>query len=72
MAGRFARVETRRRVLGFVLGLLTDLPGKTCWRITEHAGDRGPHGMRHLLARASRDTRRVHDDPRDYGHRPRR
>ena len=33
MAGRFARVETRHRTRGFVLGLLADLPRKNCWTI---------------------------------------
>jgi SRSO17 transposase len=66
MAGRFARVETRRRTRGFVLGLLADLPRKNCWTIAEHAGDRDPHGMQHLLNRASWDTDGVRDDLRDY------
>jgi SRSO17 transposase len=66
MGGRFPRVETRRRVRGFVLGLLADLPRKNCWSIVEHAGDRDPHGMQYLLARASWDTNGVRDDLRDY------
>lgn len=66
MAGRFARVETRRRVRGFVLGLLADLPRKNCWSIAEHAGDADPHGMQHLLGRASWDIEGVRDDLRDY------
>jgi DDE superfamily endonuclease len=66
MAGRFARVETRQRTRGFVLGLLADLPRKNCWTIAEHAGDRDPHGMQHLLNRASWDTDGVRDDLRDY------
>jgi SRSO17 transposase len=66
MAGRFPRVETRRRVGKFVLGLLADLPRKNCWAIAEHAGDADPHGMQHLLARASWDTDGVRDDLRDY------
>jgi hypothetical protein len=45
MAGRFARVETRRRAGKFVLGLLADLPRKNCWAIAEHAGEADPHGM---------------------------
>jgi SRSO17 transposase len=49
-----------------LLGLLADLPRKNCWSIAEHAGDRDPHGMQHLLARASRDTDGVRDDLRDY------
>ncbi|WP_449619175.1 IS701 family transposase [Pseudonocardia charpentierae] len=66
MAGRFGRVEPRRRVRGFVLGLLADLPRKSCWTIAEHAGDPDPHGMQYLLARASWDTDGVREDLRDY------
>jgi SRSO17 transposase len=66
MAARFVRVETRHRTRGFVLGLLADLPRKNCWTIAEHAGDRDPHGMQHLLSRASWDTDGVRDDLRDY------
>jgi SRSO17 transposase len=66
MAGRFARVETRRRAGQFVLELLADLPRKNCWSIAEHAGDRDPHGMQHFLGRASWDTDGVRDDLRDY------
>src|SRR5687768_15718301 len=62
MARRFARVETRRRARGFLLGLLADLPRKNCWTIAEHAGDPDPHGMQHLLAWASWDTDGVRDD----------
>jgi SRSO17 transposase len=66
MAGRFARVETRRRARGFVFGLLADLPRKNCWTVAEHAGDPDPHGMQYFLARASWDTDGVRDDLRDY------
>ena len=66
MAGRFARVETRRRARSFVFGLLADLPRKNCWSIAEHAGDPDPHGMQHFLARASWDTDGVREDLRDY------
>jgi SRSO17 transposase len=66
MAGRFVRVETRRRARGFLLGLLADLPRKNCWTIAEHAGDPDPHGMQYLLARASWDTDGVRDDLRGY------
>jgi hypothetical protein len=50
----------------FLLGLLADLPRKNCWTIAEHAGDPDPHGMQHLLARASWDTDGVRDDLRDH------
>jgi hypothetical protein len=56
MAGRFARVETRPRTRGFLRELLADLPRKSCRTIGEHAGDPDPHGMQHLVARASWDT----------------
>jgi SRSO17 transposase len=52
VAGRFARVDLRRRARAFVRGLLADLPRKNCWTIAEHAGDPNPDGMQHLLARA--------------------
>ena len=53
---RFSRVEPRRRARAFVLGLLAELPRKNCWTIAEHAGDRTPEGMQHLLSRARRDA----------------
>ncbi|SNS97118.1 hypothetical protein SAMN05216252_111130 [Actinacidiphila glaucinigra] len=49
IAGRFARVEPRRRVRRLVLGLLSDLPRKNCWTLAEHAGDASPDGMQDLL-----------------------
>jgi SRSO17 transposase len=62
VAGRFARVEPRRRAKALVLGLLADLPRKHCWTIAEHAGDISPDGMQHLLAGAVWD----HDAVRDW------
>jgi SRSO17 transposase len=64
VAGRFARVELRRRAKAFVRGLLSDLPRKNCWTIAEHAGDTTPDGMQHLLARAVWDADAVRDDVR--------
>lgn len=66
MTGRFARVETRRRLRGFLHAMLAELPRKNCWTIAEHADDRDPHGMQHLLNRAVWDTDGVRDDLRDY------
>jgi SRSO17 transposase len=66
VAGRFGRVEPRRRARAFVRGLLADLPRKNCWTIAEHAGDPTPDGMQHLLARAVWDHDKVRDDLRDY------
>jgi SRSO17 transposase len=66
IAGRFGRVEPRRRARSFVLGLLAELPRKNCWSIAEHAGDASPDGMQHLLGRARWDADAVRDDLRDY------
>lgn len=66
IAGRFARVEPRRRAGRLVLGLLAELPRKNCWTIAEWAGDASPHGMQHLLCRAAWDADAVRDDVREY------
>jgi SRSO17 transposase len=66
IAGRFARVEPRRRARAFVLGLLSGLRRKNCWTIAELAGDATPDGMQHLLAAARWDGDAVRDDVRAY------
>lgn len=66
IAGRFGRIECRRRIRGFLLALLGDLPRQNCWTIAEHAGDATPDGMQHLLSRAVWDTDGVAEDLRDY------
>ena len=48
IAGRFARVEPRRRARAFVLGLLSGLRRKNCWTIAEQAGGCIPDGMQHF------------------------
>ncbi|MFJ1549196.1 transposase [Streptomyces sp. NPDC088246] len=49
-----------------MLGLLSNLPRKNCWTIAEWAGEASPHGMQHLLCRASWDADAVRDDVREY------
>lgn len=66
IGSRFGRVEPRRRVGLFLLGLLAGLPRVNCWTIAEHAGETSPDGMQHLLARAAWDADAVRDDLRDY------
>jgi SRSO17 transposase len=66
VAGRFTRVEPRRRARAFVLGLLAGLPRANCWTIAEQAGDATPGGMQHLLSRACWDADGVRDDLREY------
>ncbi|MFD7713205.1 transposase [Streptomyces sp. NPDC059786] len=65
-AGRFTRVEFRRRARKLLLGLPSGLPCKNCWIIAEWAGDRTPDGMRHLLGRAEWDADQVRDEVGDY------
>lgn len=62
IAGRFARVEPRRRATRLVLGLLADLPRKNCWTIAEWAGETTPDGVQHLLGSAKWDADQVRDD----------
>ncbi|MFE2061971.1 IS701 family transposase [Streptomyces sp. NPDC059467] len=66
IAGRFVRVEPRRRKRAFVLGLLSDLPRKNCWTLAEQAGDANPYGLQHLLLRAKWDADAVRDDIRGF------
>ncbi|MEV4680613.1 DUF664 domain-containing protein [Streptomyces kurssanovii] len=66
IAGRFARVEPRRRVRDLVPGLLSDLPRKNCWGVTEWPGEAGPDDMQHLLGRARWDADAVRDAVHEY------
>ncbi|EST18943.1 hypothetical protein M878_44310 [Streptomyces roseochromogenus subsp. oscitans DS 12.976] len=66
IAGRFVRVEPRRRARAFVLGLLSDMPRKNCWTLAEQAGDANPYGLQHLLSRAKWDADAVRDDIRGF------
>ena len=50
---RFRRVESRRRVRAFVLGLPAELPRVSCRTLAEYAGDSSPDGMQHLLLRSA-------------------
>ena len=64
IAPRFGRVEPRRRVRGYLLGLLAPLDGKNSWTIAEAAGDATPDGMQRLLNDYRWDADEVRDDLR--------
>jgi SRSO17 transposase len=66
IAGRFTRVEPRRRAGRLVFGLLSDLPRKNCWTIAEWAEERTADGMRHPPGRAKWDADQVRDGTRDH------
>jgi SRSO17 transposase len=63
---RFARPEVRRRVAGFLRGLLGDVERKNGWQLAEHAGEMTPDGMQRLLTTARWDADGLRDDVRGY------
>jgi SRSO17 transposase len=66
IAGRFGRVEPRRRVGAYLRGLLAGLERKNGWTLAEHAGAVSPDGMQRLLRTAGWDVDGVRDDLRGY------
>jgi SRSO17 transposase len=62
----FVRPEVRRRVQGYLTGLLSPLERKNGWQLAERAGERSPDGMQRLLAAARWDAEAVRDDLRAY------
>jgi len=66
VAGRFGRVEPRRRARAYVRGLLAPLAVKNGWTLAEAAGDATPDGMQRLLNAAAWDAGGVRDDVRGY------
>jgi SRSO17 transposase len=65
-AGRFSRVETRRRAFAYVRGLLAPLERKNGWTLAEHAGNRSPNGLQAMLQSPCWDPDEVRDDVRDW------
>jgi SRSO17 transposase len=63
-AGRFARVETRRRAFAYVRGLLAPLERKNGWTLAEHAGNGSPNGLQAMLQSPCWDPDSVRDDVR--------
>jgi SRSO17 transposase len=64
-AGRFPRVEPRRRAIFYVRGLLSELERKNGWTLAEGAGDKTPDGMQRLLNASPWDEGGVRDDLRE-------
>jgi SRSO17 transposase len=64
-AGRFPRVESRRRMGSYLRGLLSETERKNGWTLAEAAGEAGPEGMQRLLNFYAWDTDGVRDDIRD-------
>ncbi|MFF4667898.1 IS701 family transposase, partial [Streptomyces sp. NPDC001282] len=64
-AGRFGRVEPRRRMVSYLRGLLSEAERKNGWTLAEAAGDEGPQGMQRLLNHYLWDADALRDDVRD-------
>jgi SRSO17 transposase len=60
-------VEPRRRALGYLRGLLSQVERKHSWWLAERAGGVTPDGMQRLLNGSGWDADGVRDDLRDYG-----
>ncbi|MFJ7281001.1 IS701 family transposase [Kitasatospora sp. NPDC098663] len=66
IAGQFRRVEPRTTARAFVLGLLSSIERKNCWRLAEETGQARPHAMQRLLRSARWDAEAVRDEVRSY------
>lgn len=66
IAGRFARVETRRTACDMLRGLLAPIERKNGWWLAEHAGHKTPDRMQRLLRTAVWDDERVRADLREF------
>jgi SRSO17 transposase len=63
---RFVRPEVRRRVGGFLRGLLGEVARKNGWQLAEQAGETSPDGMQRLLTTARWDADGLRDEVRGY------
>jgi SRSO17 transposase len=66
IAGRFYRIEPRRRAFGYVRGLLSPLERKNGWTLAEQCGDRSPNALQEMLYSPCWDPDAVRDDLRGY------
>ncbi|MER6625990.1 IS701 family transposase [Streptomyces sp. NPDC000931] len=66
IAGRFGRVEPRASARSYLLGLLSSVERKNCWKLAEQAGHVRPGPMLRLLRYARWDADAVRDDLRAY------
>jgi SRSO17 transposase len=66
IAGRFGRVEPPATARAYLLGLLSGVERKNCWRLAEQAGLARPGPMQRLLRYACWDADAVRDDVRAY------
>ena len=65
VGARVARVEPRKRLRQFVIGMMAGLPRVNCWTLAEHAGESCPRGMQRFLSEAVSDEDGLLEDARD-------
>jgi SRSO17 transposase len=66
IASCFRRVEPRATARAYLLGLLSGIERKNCWRLAEQAGHARPGPMQRLLRYARWDADAVRDEVRSY------
>ncbi|MGV9351199.1 IS701 family transposase [Streptomyces spiralis] len=66
IAGRFRRVEPRTAARAYLLGLLSGVERKNCWRLAEQAGHARPGPLQRLLRTARWEADEVRDEVRAY------
>jgi SRSO17 transposase len=65
VGARVTRVEPRKRLRQFVIGMMAGLPRVNCWTLAEHAGEACPRGMQRFLSEAVWDEDGLLEDARD-------
>ncbi len=66
LAPRFKRAEPRKRVLGYLKGLLSPLERKNGWHLASANSEATPDGVQRLLNAAEWSADEVRDDLRQY------
>lgn len=65
IAGRLGRIEPRATARAYLLGLVSGVERKDCWRLAERAGCARPGPMQHLPRYSRWDADAVRDEVRD-------
>jgi SRSO17 transposase len=66
VGARVGRVEPRKHLRQFVIGMMAGLPRVNCWTLAEHAGESGPRGMQRFLSEAVWDHDGLLTDVQDW------
>src|SRR5258708_4713235 len=66
IGSHFRRAEVRKRVGGYLQGLLAFVERKNGWQMAEQLGEANVHGVQRLLEEADWDEEAVRDELRRY------